>query len=58
MQFFASHTHSQRVHLAAAGPQRTEILYDRTGGVKGDDSNVNNFYALATRWNVQAKIDS
>ena len=51
-QFFASHAHSQRVHLAAAGPLTTAFYTTERGGGGGgvtvDNSIVYDFYFLAT----------
>ena len=34
------------------------IVYYRTGGVRGENSIVHDFYALGARWTVQAKVDN
>ena len=54
-QFFASHAHFLRVHLTAAVRC---IVYYGMGRVTGDNSLLYEFYLLAARWTVHAKIDN
>ena len=55
---FRQHAHSQKVHSAAIGPLTTALYTTEQEGVRGDNSIVYDFYALAARWTLHAKIYS
>ena len=57
VHFFASHAHSHRVYSAAVSPLSSALYTKKKGKVTRDNSIVYDFYVLAARWTVHAKID-
>ena len=54
-QFFASHSHFQRVHSFCPWPAAHCIVYYRTGGETGDNSIGYDLYCQTARWTVRKK---